>query len=420
MIRPLARRSLSSSQAFAARCVSTSTGVSSPAPTAREHPRKGAQNYNPRNKPGPCRSPATHANVKKLRVTYDDFDKLTWGEYAAIPPEAKTPAKTSKSVSKQQTNLERKTAENQEETPKPDEPETYDIEEWWEKWYPIARAETEPPRPLARNSEGRIMYNPYGGSMVCWQTRETVDSFLKRTKNIRECFIRVANPYERPRWRMARKTFNKAGEERLRMFSDFMDFYGQGDEAEGKRDLGTIATERAEVMRNLTRLADACELRTGKWILEIPHDRLEDTWRKVVEATINNELGSEACLRRGGISKFRPNSHGDLIKVYTRNFRDKADAARVLLKLKQLGVLESWREYFYKSEAISHLNLYSHNRWGLKTSLVSIRCPCNSVTCPFRLHVVKLLWLDVTDILTKLCVRSTRRQSVGSFWRPWN
>lgn len=238
----------------------------------------------------------------------------------------------------------------------------YDVEEWWEKWYPIARAETAPPRIMTKDSQGRVLYNPYAGSMVSWQIRETVDAFYERTRNIHGRFIRVANPYQPPRWRPARETFNKAGEERLRMFSDFIDFYGHGDEAEGKRDLGTIATERAEVMRNLTRLADACELRPGKWILEIPHDRFEDAWKKIVEATIKNELGSEACMRRGGIKKTRPNSQGDLVKVYTRDFRDKADAARVLLKLKELGVLESWKEYYYKSGSFNPLIILLPNQ----------------------------------------------------------
>lgn len=308
-----------------------------------------------------------------MNVSYDYFDKLTWGEYAEIPSEGEKSAKTSKAVREPETSLERNTGESQIKS-KPDEPETgvlktYDVDDWWEKWYPIARAETAPPRIMSKDSQGRILYNPYAGSMVSWQTRETVDAFHERTKNIHGRFIRVANPYQPPRWKPARETFNKAGEERLRMFSEFIKFYGHGDEAEGKRDLGTIATERAEVMRNLTRLADACELRPGKWILYMPHDRFEDAWKKIVEATIKNELGSEACMRRGGIKKARPNSEGDLVKVYTRDFRDKADAARVLLKLKNLGVLESWKEYYYKSEAISHLNLYAHNKWGLKTSL---------------------------------------------------
>lgn len=133
------------------------------------------------------------------------------------------------------------------------------------------------------------------------------------------------------------------------MFSDFMDFYGSsGGGSTGKRDLGNIITERAEVMRNLTRMASACEVVAGKWLLYIPHDQAEEAWRKIVTATVKNELGSEAIMRRSAL-KDKLDMEGELIKVYTHDYRDKLAAARVLEKLKTLGVLNPEKEYYYKS-----------------------------------------------------------------------
>ncbi|CCC09465.1 unnamed protein product [Sordaria macrospora k-hell] len=297
-----------------------------------------------------------------------------WGEYTDlhVPSEEKL---QKKSVSKPDgTALKITTGDHQNRTVSRRAKtgiETYDVDDWWEKWYPIARAETRRPRVFRYDDQGRPIYNPYCGSICAWQARETADAFLARTANIYGTFVRAVNPYAPPRWKPARDAFTKAGKERLQMFSDFMDFYGSsGGGSTGKRDLGNIITERAEVMRNLTRMASACEVVAGKWLLYIPHDQAEEAWRKIVTATVKNELGSEAIMRRSAL-KDKLDMEGELIKVYTHDYRDKLAAARVLEKLKTLGVLNPEKEYYYKSDALSHLNLFAHNRWGLKTSLYS-------------------------------------------------
>ncbi|KAK3496581.1 hypothetical protein B0T13DRAFT_472063 [Neurospora crassa] len=349
MIRSLLRPSPNPSHpSSAARCLFA--GASSHTSTTHERLRRGFHN-----------SPAWHNQSQrspssKTVIRCDRYDKVMRKGYAVSSIEKNHSNRT---VSQPATGLE-----------------TYDVEDWWEKWHPIARAETKPPCIFRKDAQGRSLYNPYTGSLVSWQIRETVEGFLARTKNVEKGFIRVANPYAPPRWKPAWETYSKAGEERLRMFTDFIKFYGYGNEADGKRDLGNIITERAEVMRNLTRLADACKLRAGKWLLYIPPDRVEEVWRKIATATVKNELGSEAGLRRGGMTS-RPQLEGGLVKVYSRDFRDKAEAARLLEKLEKLGALDPNKEYYYKSDALSHLNLYAHNQWGLKTSLVSIRYPWN-------------------------------------------
>lgn len=215
------------------------------------------------------------------------------------------------------------------------------------------------------DDQGRSMYNPYCGKLSSWQVRESVESFLTRTANVYGAFVRVANPYAAPRWKPARDAFTKAGKERLQMFEEFMEFYSTPGSSSspsssssasasfsgsriGKRDLGDIYLEREEVMRNLTRLAVACELLPGKWLLHVAPDKAEDAWRKIVTATVNNELGSEANMRRSALRNM-PFPEGELIKVYTHDYRDKLAAARLLEKLRDLGVLDPSKEYYYKS-----------------------------------------------------------------------
>ncbi|KAK1774047.1 hypothetical protein QBC45DRAFT_55499 [Copromyces sp. CBS 386.78] len=366
MIRPILHRSPNTSHASsAARCVFAD--ASSRTSTVHERLRRGFHNSPSRQE----RSPASLAAVKSRIRNWDRLEKYMWGEYAVLhlPSEEKHQKKTV--CNPTETGLETSTGKHQNQTvsePAKSGIETYDVDDWWEKWYPIARAETRRPRVFRYDDQGRAIYNPYCGSICSWQTRETVDAFLARTANIYGTFVRAANPYAPPRWKPARDAFSKAGKERLQMFSDFMEFYGSGGEAAGKRDLGNIVTERAEVMRNLTRLATACQLVAGKWLLYIPPDKAEEAWRKIVTATVNNELGSEAIMRRNAL-KNMPYMEGEVIKVYSHDYRDKLGAARLLEKLKNLGVLDPKKEYYYKSDALSHLNLFAHNRWGLKTSL---------------------------------------------------
>lgn len=79
---------------------------------------------------------------------------------------------------------------------------------------------------------------------------------------------------------------------------------------------------------------------------------VDDVWAVVARATANNELGIAA--------KVAPHQETEdarkdrLVCVYTTDFQDKADVARVLQKLRELRLVEvRGRPIYYKPGNIS-------------------------------------------------------------------
>jgi hypothetical protein len=91
-------------------------------------------------------------------------------------------------------------------------------------------------------------------------------------------------------------------------------------------------------------------------------------WRMVVEAVINNNLGSIAKVAPDdGKPKER------LICIYTKDFRDKADVLRVLQELVSMGLVGSGQGIYYKSDPYTYLDIYGDTApvYGLQASLYS-------------------------------------------------
>ena len=60
-----------------------------------------------------------------------------------------------------------------------------------------------------------------------------------------------------------------------------------------------------------------------------------------------------------------------IVCIYTKDFRDEDDVLRVLQELEVLGLIREGRSIYYKSDAFTHLDLYSAtaNKYGLQASL---------------------------------------------------
>lgn len=115
-----------------------------------------------------------------------------------------------------------------------------------------------------------------------------------------------------------------------------------------------------------------------------PHE-VNEVWAAIARATANNDLGIAA--------KVAPDAGEDrkerLICIYTKDFTDVGDVARVLAKLKELGLVESkGRGIFYKcgkfgmlktrgyqtklrADAYTYLGLISSNDYNIKASMYS-------------------------------------------------
>ena len=103
-----------------------------------------------------------------------------------------------------------------------------------------------------------------------------------------------------------------------------------------------VAKERREAVDDLKELAAACNVLSGKWMLFPEPGSVNEVWGKVARATANGELGTAAK------AETRVDSEKErLICVYTKDFRDKNDVARVLSRMRELELVRPGGRYIY-------------------------------------------------------------------------
>ncbi|OJJ72095.1 hypothetical protein ASPBRDRAFT_55328 [Aspergillus brasiliensis CBS 101740] len=144
-----------------------------------------------------------------------------------------------------------------------------------------------------------------------------------------------------------------------------------------------ITKLRMELERKLSALAKQTNVVSGKWMLFVSSEKVDEVWGVVAEATAKGELGFGAKVATaaataaavddnengvGGARKAR------LIAIYTKDFRDKADVERVLRKMAELKLVDlDKKPIYYKCDAYTHLDIMGNNAWGLRASMFSSR-----------------------------------------------
>jgi hypothetical protein len=231
----------------------------------------------------------------------------------------------------------------------------FNIVAWWDSRNKMAsyfHNTTQPPDTLHTAAP---LYNAYQGQPGAWQLSESIEHFLARlppaTTDWRPGvdWIWIANPYIPPGPGSARAQFREGGAERLKLLDEFTKMTTVGAAKTSGKPLNMLrndlAKERRETVKDLRELAVACNVLTGKWMLFPDPGYVNDVWEKVARATANNELGIAAKVEtRVEQEKAR------LICVYTRDFRDKDDVARVLNRMRELELVRpGGRQIYYKS-----------------------------------------------------------------------
>lgn len=95
---------------------------------------------------------------------------------------------------------------------------------------------------------------------------------------------------------------------------------------------------------------------------------VNEVWAAVAGDTVKGHLGIAAKVVTNEGSRSRG---GRLICVYTSDFEDKTDVKSVLVKLRDMGLVE--KPIYYKCDAYTWLNVESQNPYGLKASMFSRR-----------------------------------------------
>ncbi|KAK1753475.1 hypothetical protein QBC47DRAFT_386482 [Echria macrotheca] len=247
----------------------------------------------------------------------------------------------------------------------------FDLAGWWENHdkFRILVPHADPDNlPIARR-----LHNSCEGLPGARQLTESVDEFLTRLppattdRNSDLPWIWIANPWIPPSDKTPdHKTLVGGGLERLRLFSEFI----EKTNASGKTPFVIkrhISKEREAVIQDLRDLAVACNVLTGKWMLFPAPGLVNDVWGKIARATTNNELGITAKVETREIYEKER-----LICVYTADFRDKNDIARVLNRLRKLELVrQGGRQIYYKNDAWTELGIYGGNEWNIPASMYS-------------------------------------------------
>ncbi|KAL2279108.1 hypothetical protein FJTKL_13681 [Diaporthe vaccinii] len=218
-------------------------------------------------------------------------------------------------------------------------------------------------------------HNAYEGVVSARQLNETVGQFLARlppatTRVTLNCpWIYIWNPFVPS----DRKTLGQAdgdavggGEmtdefitrarERLGRYKEFV----EKNRTKTGRLSAKIKEEGRQFTDEILQLAGQLGVTEGKWIIWPAPQHCNDVWAKVARATADGELGIAA--------KISPREEPDrnrLVCVYTRDFNDKDDVARVLNRLKELDLVRQ-KQICYKTDAFTYLEIDSKNRLGLE------------------------------------------------------
>ncbi|KAL2194581.1 hypothetical protein P885DRAFT_80269 [Corynascus similis CBS 632.67] len=255
----------------------------------------------------------------------------------------------------------------------------FDVVGWWDRRSGVLNhcqyaTHKPPPQPVPA---GRLSSDPDENQPGARRLSEAVDDFLARlppaTTDWRPGldWIWISNPYAPPRRDQALTRFRKGGEERLALFSEFYKMAtASGARAAGRSLMALrrdISEERRETVADLRELAVACNVVMGKWMLFPEPGYVNEVWAKIANATANGELGIAAKVD----TRVRANKER-LVCVYTQDFRDKDDVARVLNRMRELElVMPGGKQIYYKSDAWTELGIYGGNHWGIAASTYS-------------------------------------------------
>ncbi|KAF6815551.1 DNA polymerase ii large subunit-like protein [Colletotrichum sojae] len=268
--------------------------------------------------------------------------------------------------------------------------DSFNVTQWWEEANAIQvgrKAKTEV-------GDSPKLHNPYAGVVYAWQLTETVDDFLARlppeTTEVSDHvpWIFICNPYiprgdrltaqsqfskgnedEAPEEEGSQlRTLIEGGVERLDILGNFMNGIRKTTKSQTAKNM-EIAREKKAAVQDILALAQACKVRAGKWMIFCQPSEVDEVWRVVARATANNELGIAAKVAPRQDATGRKDR---IVAVYTADFNDAADVARVLRRLRDLKLAEVMgRPIYYKPDAFTYLGIASGNKWDMKASIYS-------------------------------------------------
>ncbi|KAJ3158385.1 hypothetical protein HDU86_002851 [Geranomyces michiganensis] len=118
---------------------------------------------------------------------------------------------------------------------------------------------------------------------------------------------------------------------------------------------GSVVTEN-----QLDCLARRFHVLSGKWLVFRSLKAIDKMWNRISRATVAGTLGTAAK-----VAPRSDNGTCHVVCIYTRDYTDAADVARVRDALRRLGVTE---RIVYKPDLYTRCEIYKRNPWGIKPS----------------------------------------------------
>ncbi|KAI1619882.1 hypothetical protein EDD37DRAFT_613585 [Exophiala viscosa] len=253
--------------------------------------------------------------------------------------------------------------------------------------------------------------NFYEGQKSAKQLSESLSEFLERlppsTTPFSTCgpWIWIANPYPPEEKNAAGKivtdpegrdiaSFRQLG---TRLLENYMARKEELEAQNPDKQPGSITRmlrpDRVRLESSIRELARQKNVTCGKWMLFPEAGDVDFVWAVVAKGVWEGKLGISAKVATApdagptsdeGDERARGREQR-LICVYTYDFSDKDDVKRVLLGLKQLGLLNNDsfengprshsgsadKVIYYKCDAYTYLDISSHNEYKLKASMYS-------------------------------------------------
>jgi Domain of unknown function (DUF1917) len=118
-----------------------------------------------------------------------------------------------------------------------------------------------------------------------------------------------------------------------------------------------ICLEGRSTLAEVDNLAEHFNVLTGKWLVYVSSDKVDNLWGRIVQSTLAGTLGISAKVSTRNEEESR-----HVICVYNADYRSMADVNRVRDGLRRLGVTN---RIGYKPDIYTHCRIYHKNRWGI-------------------------------------------------------
>ncbi|KAF1810915.1 DUF1917-domain-containing protein [Eremomyces bilateralis CBS 781.70] len=221
----------------------------------------------------------------------------------------------------------------------------------------------------------------FEGDKAHRQPNETVKRFLKRMPPLTTVgstvlpwlFVDGPDPHVDESTERDLGKFTELGVE---LQNQFMEQKRRAETADPNRPKQTITKmlkpDRDALVEGIRAIAKENGILFGKWMLFPPLEDLPRIWRKVCEGVIAGQLGPQAKV---ATADFEGDPKIRVICIYTKDFDNQDDVLRVLLGLKDLGIVSETdsRGIYYKADAYTYLDIKSDNPFGIRASMYSSR-----------------------------------------------